>query len=102
MFNADTLHDLRSASKSIVGLLYGIALGDGKVPPPDAPLFASFPEYADLAADPARNRWTIHHVLTMTMGTDWDELGVPYTDPPTARPRWTWRPTATALSSARR
>jgi CubicO group peptidase (beta-lactamase class C family) len=80
-FKADTLHDLRSASKSIVGLLYGIALADGKVPPPDAPLFASFPEYADLAAEPARNRWTIHHVLTMTMGTDWDELSVPYTDP---------------------
>src|SRR5262249_11948266 len=80
-FTADTLHDLRSASKSIVGLLYGIALGDGKVPPPDAALFASFPEYADLAADPARNRWTIRHVLTMTMGTDWDELSVAYTDP---------------------
>jgi CubicO group peptidase (beta-lactamase class C family) len=80
-FKPDTLHDLRSASKSIVGLLYGISLGDGKVPPPDAPLFASFPEYADLAADPVRNRWTIRHVLTMTMGTDWDEFGVPYTDP---------------------
>ena len=80
-FQADTLHDLRSVSKTIVGLLYGIALADGKVPPPDAPLLASFPEYADLAADPARNRWTIHHVLTMTMGTDWDELGVPYSDP---------------------
>ena len=80
-FKANTLHDLRSASKSIVGLLYGIALGDGKVPPPDAPLFASFPEYDDLAADRTRNRWTIRHVLTMTMGTDWDELSVPYTDP---------------------
>jgi CubicO group peptidase (beta-lactamase class C family) len=80
-FKADTLHDLRSVSKSIVGLLYGIALADGKVPPPEAPLFASFPEYADLAADPTRNRWTIQHVLTMTMGTDWDELSVPYSDP---------------------
>jgi CubicO group peptidase (beta-lactamase class C family) len=80
-FKADTLHDLRSVSKSIVGLLYGIALADGKVPPPDAPLFASFPEYTDLAADPARNRWTIHNVLTMTLGTDWDELGVPYSNP---------------------
>ena len=80
-FTANTLHDLRSASKSIVGVLYGIALSDGKVPSPDAPLFASFPEYADLAADPARNGWTVRHVLTMTMGTDWDELSVPYTDP---------------------
>ena len=70
VFNADTLHDLRSVSKSIVGLLYGIALAAGKVPPPNAPLFASFPEYADLAADPARNRWTVDNVLTMTMGTD--------------------------------
>ena len=80
-FTANTLHDLRSASKSIVGLLYGIALADGKVSPPDAPLFASFPEYTDLAADPARNRWTIYNALTMTMGTDWDELSVPYSDP---------------------
>ena len=80
-FNTDTLHDLRSVSKGIVGLLYGIALADGKVPPPEAPLLASFPEYADLAADPARGRWTIYNALTMTMGTDWDELSVPYSDP---------------------
>jgi CubicO group peptidase (beta-lactamase class C family) len=80
-FTADTLHDLRSVSKSIIDLLYGIALTDGKVPPPDAPLFVSFPEYSDLAADPVRNRWTIQNLLTMTMGTDWDELSVPYTDP---------------------
>jgi CubicO group peptidase (beta-lactamase class C family) len=80
-FKADALHDLRSVSKSIVGLLYGIALAAGKVPPPDAPLLACFPEYADLASDPARNRWTIFNALTMTMGTDWDELSVPYSDP---------------------
>jgi CubicO group peptidase (beta-lactamase class C family) len=43
-FRPDTLHDLRSVSKSIVGLLYGIALEQGKVPAPDASLFAAFPE----------------------------------------------------------
>ena len=80
-FKPDTLHDLRSASKSIVGLLYGIALAAGKVPPPEQPLMGSFPEYADLFADPGRSRWTVHHVLSMTMGTDWDELSIPYTDP---------------------
>jgi CubicO group peptidase (beta-lactamase class C family) len=80
-FGPDTLHDLRSVSKSIVGLLYGIALADGKVPPPEQPLLQSFPEYPDLAAEPARQRWTLHHVLSMTMGTDWDEQSIPYTNP---------------------
>jgi CubicO group peptidase (beta-lactamase class C family) len=79
-FKPETLHDLRSVSKSIVGLLYGIALAVGKVPAPEAPLMQSFPEYADLAADPERSRWTVHHVLSMTMGTDWNEA-LPYTDP---------------------
>src|SRR5664279_1319561 len=40
----------------------------------------SFPEYADLAADPERSGWTLHHVLSMTMGTDWNE-SMSYTDP---------------------
>jgi CubicO group peptidase (beta-lactamase class C family) len=78
-FRPDTLHDLRSVTKSITSLLYGIALEQGKVPPPEAPLFASFPDYADLAA--GRERLTIHHALTMTMGTDWDEVSVPYSNP---------------------
>ncbi len=75
------MHDLRSCSKSIVGLLYGIALQQGKVPPPEAPLFSAFPEYADLAGKDGRDRLTIQHVLTMTMGTDWDESSLPYSDP---------------------
>lgn len=80
-FKPDTLHDMRSVTKSIVCLLYGIALDAGKVPPPEAPLLASFPEYPDLAAESQRSCWTVEHALTMTMGTDWDELFVPYTDP---------------------
>jgi CubicO group peptidase (beta-lactamase class C family) len=80
-FTAATLHDMRSVSKSVVSLLYGIALEQGKVPPPEAPLFASFPEHADLAGEAGRERLTIHHALSMTMGTEWDEMSVPYTDP---------------------
>jgi len=78
---ADTMHDLRSCSKSIVGLLYGIALQQGNVPPPEAPLFSAFPEYADLAGKDGRDRLTVQHVLTMTMGTDWDESSFFYDDP---------------------
>jgi CubicO group peptidase (beta-lactamase class C family) len=80
-FKPDTIHDLRSCPKSIVGLLYGIALNQGKVPPPEAPLFSAFPEYADLGSKEGRDRLTVQHVLTMTMGTDWDESSLPYTDP---------------------
>lgn len=80
-FGPDVLHDLRSVTKSLVGLAYGIALADGKVPPPEATLVDQFPEYPALAADPARRRLTIAHVLTMSMGTDWDEMSVPYSDP---------------------
>ena len=80
VFDADTLHDLRSVTKSVVGLLYGIALDRELVPPPDAPLYEQFPEYGDLARDAARAKITVGHALTMTMGMEWDEKR-PYTDP---------------------
>ncbi len=126
-FGADTPHDMRSVTKSIVGLLYGIALERGLVPPPEAPLLAQFPAHADLAdamlGDPARARLTLAHVLSMTLGTEWDELTLPYTDPrnseiamdraedrlryvlsrPVTEPpgqRWTYNGGATALLAA--
>lgn len=77
-FDAGTLHDVRSISKSVVALLYGIALKDGLVPEPGEKLVRQFPEYPDLVAEPARARLTIEHALTMTLGLAWDE-SLPYT-----------------------
>lgn len=79
-FGPQVLHDLRSVTKSIAGLLYGIALERGLVPPPEAPLLSQFPQYPDLATDPARQGITVAHALSMTMGLEWDE-DRPYTDP---------------------
>eukprot|EP00903_Cladosiphon_okamuranus_P001956 g1954.t1 len=79
-FDADTLHDLRSVSKSIVSLLYGIALERGAVPRLDTPILEAFSDYPDLARDPARQKLTVEHALTMTLGMEWDETR-PYTDP---------------------
>lgn len=76
----DTLHDLRSVSKSITGLLYGIALDQGLVPPVSERLIDQFPEYPDLADDPMRRAITIEDALTMQMGIEWNE-DLPYTDP---------------------
>jgi CubicO group peptidase (beta-lactamase class C family) len=81
IFAPDVLHDLRSVSKSVVGLLYGIALADAKVPPPEALLYDQFPEYPDLARQLGRDRITVHHALSMTLGFEWDELTIPYGDP---------------------
>jgi len=79
-FGPDTLHDLRSVTKSILGLLYGLALARGKVPPPERPLMEAFPEYADLATDSRHKRLTIAHALTMSLGLEWNE-DIPYQDP---------------------
>jgi CubicO group peptidase (beta-lactamase class C family) len=77
-----TLHNLYSVTKSIVALVYGVALAEGKVPPPDAPLYAQFPEYGSLVeADPRRAERTIAHALSMTLALQWNEILVPYSDP---------------------
>jgi CubicO group peptidase (beta-lactamase class C family) len=80
IFTAERSHDLRSVTKSIIGLLYGIALDEGKVPLLDAPLLAQFPQYTDLPDMALRHRWTIAHAITMTLGTQWDE-DISYDDP---------------------
>jgi CubicO group peptidase (beta-lactamase class C family) len=71
VFGPDVRHDLRSVTKSLVALLYGVALADGQVPGPAEPLMRQFPEYPDLAADPAKAGLTVEHALTMTMGLEW-------------------------------
>jgi CubicO group peptidase (beta-lactamase class C family) len=54
-------------------LLYGIALGQQRVPAPDQPVLAQFSEYPDIAKDPDKARLTIFHALTMTLGLKWNE-----------------------------
>jgi CubicO group peptidase (beta-lactamase class C family) len=79
-FGPDTLHDVRSVTKSVVSLLYGIALEDGHAPPLECPLLEAVPGYPDLERDPARMRIRVKHALTMTLGAEWNE-GIPYSDP---------------------
>lgn len=79
-FGPDTLHDLRSVTKSITSLLYGIALEQGLVPALETPVVDGFPEYPDLVADAERRKITVGHTFNMAMGMEWDE-NRPYTDP---------------------
>ncbi|MEV0726222.1 serine hydrolase [Micromonospora purpureochromogenes] len=82
-FGPETLHDIRSVTKSVTALLYGIAHGEGLVPPPAESLLRGFPQYPDLAADPQRARLTVEHALTMSLGVEWRE-DLPYNSPANA------------------
>ncbi|HEX8471647.1 MAG TPA: serine hydrolase [Brevundimonas sp.] len=72
IFDGCALHDVRSISKSVVSLLWGIADGEGKTPPLDTKVVSLYPELAMLARD-GREDITIRHLLTMSTGLDWDE-----------------------------
>jgi CubicO group peptidase (beta-lactamase class C family) len=77
--NGNTLHDLRSVTKSVVSALVGIAVGDGAIKSLDQPVVEWFPEYPELNTA-ERRRITLAHVLGMTAGLEWNEE-IPYTDP---------------------
>src|ERR1700744_2092858 len=74
----DSLHDLRSVTKSFVGACIGIAIAQGKIKGVDEPVFAIFPEYAKWDTG-MKVGLTIRHLLTMSSGLDWDETR-PYND----------------------
>lgn len=76
-YDVDTPHPLRSATKSIVSLLTGIAIERKILPGLDTPVLPYFhDEYPQLAdPDGRKRRITIGHLLTQSSGldcNDWD------------------------------
>ncbi|GCL66214.1 serine hydrolase domain-containing protein [Pseudaquabacterium pictum] len=90
VFTADHPHDLRSISKSITGLVAGIVHGRGQLDL-QQPVLDSFPELADLAT-PAHRQITVQHLLDMTVGWEWDEWTVPYSNPANSETRMAMAP----------
>src|SRR6266704_2727761 len=71
-FDADTLHNIKSATKSVASLALGIAIDRGLIRSVDEPIFSFFPELSDLRS-PKKERIQLVHALTMTMGLKWVE-----------------------------
>lgn len=60
-----------SASKTVIGLLIGIAIEEGKIPSVDEPVSTYLPEFLTNG----RDILTIRHLLLMSAGFDWEESG---------------------------
>ena len=71
-FDATQRHDVRSISKSVTSLLWGIAQGQGKTPPLDTPVTDLLPELSDLKGQ-GREAITLSHLFDMSSGLDWNE-----------------------------
>jgi CubicO group peptidase (beta-lactamase class C family) len=91
VFGPNVRHDMRSISKSVVGLTYGILLAKEKVPALTTSVVSLYPERPDLDT-PERRAIRVEHLLSMSAGLDWDEPS------PIHRPKrddqlplfWTW------------
>jgi CubicO group peptidase (beta-lactamase class C family) len=73
-YNENSLSNSFSAAKSVVALMIGIALDEGKIHSLDQPIGDFIPEYAE----GSRKGLTIRQVLTMSSGLNWEEK---YTTP---------------------
>jgi CubicO group peptidase (beta-lactamase class C family) len=78
-FDAGLRHDLRSITKSITSILFGVICDRGLIKSLDEPVFSYFPEYADLKT-PEKAQINLRHLLTMSAGLAWNEY-IPYSDP---------------------
>ena len=66
-----TLSNSFSASKTVIGLLIGIAIDEGKISSIDEPVASFIPEFKTNG----REVITIRHLLMMSAGFDWKESG---------------------------
>ncbi|SDI43617.1 MULTISPECIES: serine hydrolase domain-containing protein [Bradyrhizobium] len=83
-FDATIKHDMRSASKSVVSLLVGIAIDRGLIASVDEPVVKFYPEHADVQSA-GWDQITLRHLLTMSSGMQWDE-NRGWTDPKNDEP----------------
>ena len=78
-FGPESLHDLRSVTKSVTTLLLGMALAGDYDRALERPLPDYFPDLEGRFG-PGLDDVTLYHALTMTAGLQWNEMEVPYTD----------------------
>ena len=66
--SADEAFNIKSASKSIIGLLVGIAIDQGYIPSIDEPISIYFRDYFDANPNTKKESITIKNLLTSKVG----------------------------------
>jgi CubicO group peptidase (beta-lactamase class C family) len=89
-YDAKTLHDMRSASKSVTALLVGIAIDRRMIKSVNEPVVEFFPELSALRTA-GWDSITPRHLLTMSSGIKWDEQ-LPWSDPSNDEPHLAFDP----------
>jgi len=73
-FTSDSLHDTRSATKTITGMLVGAAIDHGYLPSVRAPVLGYFRDLLPLAnPDPRKEKITVEDLLTMSSLLECDD-----------------------------
>lgn len=79
-FTRDKVYNIQSATKSIVSALTGIAIGKGEIKGVRETLCTNLPEYKRWTCDQNHKDITLHQVLSMSTGIEWDEKTYDYID----------------------
>jgi CubicO group peptidase (beta-lactamase class C family) len=97
-FGPTVLHDLRSVTKTVVGLLFGIVREQHGIDLHTSP-FTFYPNFAH-AAFAAGQDITLEHLLTMSSGLEWNESVTSYGTLANDETRlfWDWAPARYVLS----
>ncbi len=73
-FTASSLHDTRSATKTVTGMLIGLAIDRGMIPSEKAEAASYFPELRPFRdPDPRKDRITVEDLLTMSSLLECDD-----------------------------
>jgi len=73
-YNKNTTHNIKSASKSILSALVGIALEKNCLKSLEQKVFEFYPEYVN---ETLKQNISLYNLLTMTTGLDWKENAGP-------------------------
>lgn len=81
-FHARSYHSISSVTKSMVGMLVGVALAQGSLPDLDQTMLSYFPEVAASEPDARKHAITLRHLLALQSGFDAKKLPERYWEDP--------------------